>query len=82
MGRLQRIFSRRVRAWAAEEVRWVRVLVVEDEKRLAAALRRGLEDEGFAVDVALDGHGGAVDGDGAAVRRDRPGRDAARPQRL
>jgi DNA-binding response OmpR family regulator len=33
----------------------VRVLVVEDEKRLAAALRRGLEDEGFAVDVALNG---------------------------
>ena len=29
--------------------------MVEDEKRLAAALKRGLEDEGFAVDVALDG---------------------------
>lgn len=36
----------------------VRLLVVEDEKRLAAALRRGLEVEGFAVDVALDGHEG------------------------
>ena len=67
MGRLQRIFSRRVRAWAAEEVRWVRVLVVEDEKRLAAALRRGLEDEGFAVDVAARRDGGALDGDGAAA---------------
>jgi DNA-binding response OmpR family regulator len=33
----------------------MRVLVVEDEKRLAAALRRGLVSEGFAVDVALDG---------------------------
>jgi DNA-binding response OmpR family regulator len=33
----------------------VRVLVVEDEKRLAAGLKRGLEAEGFAVDVALDG---------------------------
>jgi len=33
----------------------VRVLVVEDEKRLAAAVKRGLESEGFAVDVALDG---------------------------
>jgi two-component system OmpR family response regulator len=32
-----------------------RVLVVEDEKRVAAAVRRGLEAEGFAVDVALDG---------------------------
>jgi two-component system OmpR family response regulator len=30
------------------------VLVVEDEKRLAAGLRNGLEAEGFAVDVALD----------------------------
>jgi DNA-binding response OmpR family regulator len=36
----------------------VRVLVVEDEKRLAAGLRTGLEAEGFAVDVALDGTDG------------------------
>lgn len=36
----------------------MRVLVVEDEKRLAAALKRGLEGEGFAVDVALDGQDG------------------------
>jgi len=33
----------------------VRVLVVEDERRLAASLRVGLEAEGFAVDVAGDG---------------------------
>ena len=33
----------------------MRVLVVEDEARLAAALRRGLQAEGFAVDVAGDG---------------------------
>jgi two-component system, OmpR family, response regulator len=33
----------------------MRVLVVEDEKRLAAGLRNGLEAEGFAVDVVLDG---------------------------
>jgi len=33
----------------------MRVLVVEDEKRLAAGLRKGLEAEGFAVDVALEG---------------------------
>jgi DNA-binding response OmpR family regulator len=33
----------------------VRVLVVEDEKQLALGLRSGLEAEGFAVDVALDG---------------------------
>jgi DNA-binding response OmpR family regulator len=36
----------------------VRVLVVEDEKGLAAGLKRGLEAEGFAVDVALDGTNG------------------------
>jgi two-component system OmpR family response regulator len=36
----------------------MRVLVVEDEKRLAAGLRTGLEAEGFAVDVALDGTDG------------------------
>ena len=34
------------------------VLVVEDEKRLAAAIKRGLEAEGYAVDVALNGTDG------------------------
>ncbi len=33
----------------------MRVLAVEDQRRLAAALKRGLEAEGFAVDIALDG---------------------------
>jgi two-component system, OmpR family, response regulator len=36
----------------------MRVLVVEDEKRLAASLKRGLEADGFAVDVALTGPDG------------------------
>jgi DNA-binding response OmpR family regulator len=36
----------------------VKVLVVEDEVRLAGAIRRGLEREGFSVDVALDGDEG------------------------
>jgi DNA-binding response OmpR family regulator len=36
----------------------VRVLVVEDDKQLASALRRGLEAEGYAVDVALTGTDG------------------------
>jgi DNA-binding response OmpR family regulator len=36
----------------------MRALVVEDEKRLAAGLRNGLEAEGFAVDVALTGTDG------------------------
>ena len=33
----------------------MRVLVVEDETRLARSLQAGLEGEGFAVDVASDG---------------------------
>jgi DNA-binding response OmpR family regulator len=31
------------------------ILLVEDEKSLAAAIKSGLEGEGFAVDVAFDG---------------------------
>ncbi len=33
----------------------MRVLVVEDEPRMARLLKRGLEEEGHAVDVAADG---------------------------
>ena len=36
----------------------MRLLVVEDEERLASALRRGLQAEGFVVDVAADGPSG------------------------
>jgi len=36
----------------------VRLLVVEDEVRLAAALKRGLQAEGFTVDIAHDGVSG------------------------
>ncbi|NUW39130.1 response regulator transcription factor [Nonomuraea rhodomycinica] len=36
----------------------MRVLVVEDERRMAAALQRGLQAEGFAVDLAHDGEEG------------------------
>ena len=34
----------------------VRVLVVEDELKMARLVKRGLEREGYAVDVALDGN--------------------------
>src|SRR5438105_2881681 len=37
----------------------MRVLLVEDHKPLVRALRQGLEEEGFAVDVAYDGEEGA-----------------------
>ncbi|MGH7541254.1 MAG: response regulator transcription factor [Gemmatimonadota bacterium] len=36
----------------------MRVLVVEDEKRLAAGLKKGLDAEGFATDVAMTGTDG------------------------
>lgn len=36
----------------------MRILVVEDEKRIASFIKRGLEEEAFAVDVAYDGEEG------------------------
>jgi len=36
----------------------VRILLVEDEAKLAAYVKRGLEREGFAVDIAGDGEQG------------------------
>jgi len=33
----------------------MRVLVVEDERKMASVLRRGLQEQGYAVDVAHDG---------------------------
>ena len=36
----------------------MRILVVDDDARLAEAVRRGLEHEGYAVDVARDGTDG------------------------
>jgi heavy metal response regulator len=34
----------------------MRILIVEDEKKIADFLQRGLESNGYAVDVAPDGH--------------------------
>lgn len=36
----------------------MRVLVVEDEKKVASFIKQGLEEEGYAVDVAPDGEEG------------------------
>ena len=36
----------------------MRLLIVEDEKKMADSLKRGLEEEGYAVDVAYDGETG------------------------
>ncbi|OBI85900.1 DNA-binding response regulator [Mycobacterium sp. 1245805.9] len=43
---------------AEEVVATVRVLVVEDEPKMADLLRRGLIEDGYAVDVAADGPSG------------------------
>lgn len=36
----------------------MRILVVEDEKKVAEFIKRGLKEEGYAVDVAADGEQG------------------------
>ena len=36
----------------------MRILVVEDEHKIAGAIRKGLEQESFAVDVAYDADDG------------------------
>lgn len=36
----------------------MRILVVEDEKKVAGFIQRGLEEEGYSVDVAYDGEEG------------------------
>jgi DNA-binding response OmpR family regulator len=61
----------------------VKLLLVEDDAKLAAALRRGLEAEGFAVEVAADGDDGvwrATEGAYAAILLDLmlPGRSGFR----
>ena len=33
----------------------MRILVVEDEKKIAGLIKRGLKEEGYAVDLAVDG---------------------------
>jgi heavy metal response regulator len=38
----------------------VRILVVEDERKVASFIKNGLEEVGYAVDVAVDGEEGLV----------------------
>ena len=38
----------------------MRILVVEDEKKVASFIKRGLEEEEFSVDVAYDGEEGVL----------------------
>lgn len=43
----------------------MRVLLIEDYKQMVRALKKGLEEEGFAVDVALDGEEGGFKAESA-----------------
>jgi len=43
--------------WDSEDV--VRILVIEDEAKTAAYLKKGLEENGFVVDLAQDGETGS-----------------------
>ena len=38
----------------------MRILVVEDEKKVSAFIKKGLEEEGFSVDLAHDGEEGVL----------------------
>jgi heavy metal response regulator len=45
---------------------FMRILVVEDEQKMAAFIKRGLEEEGAAVDVAADGEEGLFQATGSS----------------
>ena len=45
----------------------MRVILVEDEKALASIMKKGLEENGYSVDVAYDGEEGL-----AVIRRELP----------
>ena len=55
----------------------MRVLVVEDELRMASLIRRGLVKEGLAADVAPSGEDALWMAQARRLRRDRARRDAA-----
>ncbi|HAJ94897.1 MAG TPA: DNA-binding response regulator, partial [Actinobacteria bacterium] len=44
----------------------MRILIIEDEKRLADSIKKGLEQESYAVDVSYEG----TDGMGMALIQD------------
>ena len=75
-------FRIRFRNIAAPTVRWMRVLIAEDELYLAEALQTGLRREAIAADIALDGDAAldrlAVNDYDVARARPRPARHARR----
>ena len=58
----------------------MRILIVEDERQIAAFLERGLKEEGYAVDIVYNGYDAidwavAVEYDGIVLDVMLPGRD-------
>ena len=41
----------------------MRILIVEDEKKVSGFIKKGLEEETYAVDVAIDGEEGLLFGE-------------------
>src|SRR3954468_19614495 len=61
----------------------MKILLIEDDRKLSTALRRGLEADGFTIDTAFDGDDGfwmASEGDYDAIVLDLmlPGRNGFR----
>lgn len=50
--------SKRAGDRGAEEERFMRILLVEDDSKIAAFVTKGLKEAGFAVDHAVDGEAG------------------------
>ncbi len=48
----------KIEAFRLFEETWMRILVVEDEKKVGRFIKKGLEEEGYAVDLAFDGEEG------------------------
>jgi DNA-binding response OmpR family regulator len=58
----------------------MRILIVEDERHIAAFLERGLKEEGYAIDVVYNGNdaldwAAALEYDGIVLDVMLPGRD-------
>ena len=60
----------------------MRVLIVEDEERLAELIQHALSEEGLAADIAFNGEEALAWVETAPLRRDRARRHAARHRRL
>ena len=60
----------------------MKVLLVEDDRKIATGVQRGLKAEGFAVEVATDGDRGPLAGHGRLLRPDRARHHAAGPKRV